>query len=66
MRVISVCYRVVGRRVGDLATVYAETGKAEKELGWTAKRSVDEACKDSWKWQSQNPRGYRTEETVSE
>ena len=34
--------------------------KAEKELGWTAKRGIDEMCADSWKWQSTNPDGYAT------
>lgn len=50
--------KVVGRRPGDLASVYANAKKAEKSLGWQAKRSVSEMCIDGWKWASQNPNGY--------
>jgi len=50
---------VIGpRRTGDVGTVYADCSLASKELGWTAKRGVDEMCADLWKWQSANPRGY--------
>jgi len=38
-------YRLVGRRAGDVATVYANPGLAEKELGWKAKRDLDKMCK---------------------
>ena len=31
----------------------------KEELGWVAKRGVDEMCRDAWRWQSQNPNGYR-------
>lgn len=46
------------RRPGDVAASYADPGKAERVLGWKAKRTIDEACRDYWKWQEQNPRGY--------
>ncbi|MDR1496528.1 MAG: UDP-glucose 4-epimerase GalE [Clostridiales Family XIII bacterium] len=39
------------RRPGDLATVYADTSLAEKELGFKARRGIDEMCIDSWRWQ---------------
>lgn len=51
-------YRVVGRRPGDIAVCYAETAKAEKELGWKARRGIAEMCADTWRWQSNNPNGY--------
>ncbi len=51
-------YRIVDRRPGDVATVYADTALAEKELGWKATRDIDDMCRDSWKWQSENPKGY--------
>lgn len=54
-------YKITDRRAGDIATCYADPTKAEKELGWKAKYSIEEMCKDSWKWQSQNPNGYTTE-----
>ncbi len=51
-------YRVVGRRPGDIATCYADPEKARRLLGWTAKRSLAEACADAWRWQSANPDGF--------
>ncbi|HEX7536963.1 MAG TPA: UDP-glucose 4-epimerase GalE [Dermatophilaceae bacterium] len=51
-------YEVVGRRAGDIAASYADPGRANAELGWTATRTIDDMCADSWRWQSQNPDGY--------
>lgn len=55
----SVPYRIVGRRVGDVAACYADVSYAEHELGWKAQLSVDEMCRDAWNWQNNNPNGYR-------
>ena len=52
-------YRVAGRRAGDIATCYADASKAEKILGWKAKRSLDDMMRDAWNWQQKNPDGYR-------
>lgn len=50
---------VIGpRRAGDIATCYSDPSKAERVLGWKAKRGVEDMCRDSWRWQSQNPKGY--------
>jgi UDP-glucose 4-epimerase len=46
------------RRAGDIATVYADPSKAERELGWRAVYDIDDMCADSWRWQSANPKGY--------
>ncbi len=51
-------YEVVGRRAGDIAASYADPGRANEQLGWTATRSLDDMCADAWRWQSQNPDGY--------
>lgn len=51
-------YEVKPRRPGDIATCYANPSKAKEELGWEAKRGIDEMCEDSWRWQSGNPEGY--------
>jgi UDP-glucose 4-epimerase len=51
-------YEVAPRRPGDIAESYADPAKAESELGWTAGRTIDEMCEDSWRWASQNPNGY--------
>lgn len=52
-------YKIRPRRPGDIAACYADPAKAEKELGWKATRGVDEMCRDAWKWQSNNPNGYK-------
>eukprot|EP01054_Gregarina_sp_Poly1_P001519 Gregarina_sp_Poly_1__1518@NODE_1381_length_4253_cov_250_831104_g925_i0_p2_GENE_NODE_1381_length_4253_cov_250_831104_g925_i0NODE_1381_length_4253_cov_250_831104_g925_i0_p2_ORF_typecomplete_len342_score53_15GDP_Man_Dehyd/PF16363_5/2e78Epimerase/PF01370_21/4_2e483Beta_HSD/PF01073_19/6_8e22RmlD_sub_bind/PF04321_17/4_1e16Polysacc_synt_2/PF02719_15/8_1e15Polysacc_synt_2/PF02719_15/2_7e02NAD_binding_4/PF07993_12/4e15NAD_binding_10/PF13460_6/1_3e06adh_short/PF00106_25/9_9e06KR/PF08659_10/2_5e05NmrA/PF05 len=52
--------KFVGRRPGDLATVVAHPGKAEKELGFKTTRTVQQACEDAWKWQSTHPDGFET------
>ena len=46
------------RRPGDVAIVYADPSKAQRELGWNAERDIDDMCADSWRWQSGNPDGY--------
>lgn len=51
-------YEILPRRAGDVASCYADVSRAETELGWKATRSIDQACEDSWRWQSQNPDGY--------
>ncbi len=52
-------YRITERRPGDVAVCYADPSKAEKELGWKAVRGIADMCRDAWKWQSENPEGYR-------
>ena len=49
------------RRPGDVPACYADPSKAQRELGWTAKRGIREMCQDSWRWQKNNPDGYTEE-----
>lgn len=51
-------YDIKPRRAGDIAACYADCSKAERELGWRAELSIEQACADSWHWQSQNPNGF--------
>ncbi len=51
---------IAPRRPGDVATLFADPGKAERTFGWRAELSVDDMCQSSWNWQSQNPQGYGT------
>lgn len=46
------------RRPGDIDACYADPALAERELGWRARRDLEDMCLDSWRWQSQNPRGF--------
>ena len=51
--------RFVARRPGDVATLYADPRRAERDLGWKAIRTLADMCADTWRWQSANPQGYR-------
>lgn len=51
-------YKICPRRAGDVAECYANCDKAAKELGFVAKRNLEDMCRDLWKWQSLNPNGY--------
>ena len=52
-------YEIKPRREGDIAMCYADPSKASKVLGWKAERGLEQMCEDAWRWQSQNPEGYR-------
>jgi len=51
-------YKIQSRRVGDVASCYANTQKAKELLDWSATRNIDDMCRDAWNWQSKNPNGY--------
>ena len=51
-------YVIRERRAGDVAAVYGDASKAEREMGWKARYDIDDMCRDSWNWQSHNPNGY--------
>ncbi len=55
---VKVPYEIVARRPGDLATCYADPAKSAQVLGWKAEKNLVDMCRDSWRWQSQNPMGY--------
>lgn len=51
-------YQITARRPGDIAACYADPSKAKEELSWQAKHTLEDMCRDSWRWQSANPEGY--------
>ncbi len=55
---ITIPFEIVERRPGDPDEVYANADKAKSLLGWEAKRSIAEMCRDTWNWQKNNPNGY--------
>jgi UDP-glucose 4-epimerase len=57
----SVPYEIVDRRPGDVAACWADTGLAEQRLGWKASRGLLQMCEDSWRWQSGNPDGFKSD-----
>ncbi|KKL20387.1 hypothetical protein LCGC14_2455950, partial [marine sediment metagenome] len=52
-------YNLVDRRPGDVASCYADPAFAAQELNWSAKLGIEDMTRDSWRWQSQNPSGYK-------
>lgn len=52
-------YHIAPRRAGDIATCFADANYAKDLLGWEATRGVNDMCIDTWRWQSQNPNGYK-------
>jgi UDP-glucose 4-epimerase len=56
---VEIPYRIEAARPGDIAENYADPSRAERELGWKARRSLEEMCADAWRWQQSNPDGYR-------
>lgn len=51
-------YQIVARRPGDIAACYADPTKAKEELGFQAKRTLQDMCADTWRWQQNNKNGY--------
>lgn len=53
-----VAYEIVERRPGDIGACYADASKANQQLKWHTEKSLEDACRDAWRWQSQNPNGF--------
>lgn len=56
---VKVPYEMAERRPGDLPESYANADKAARLLGWKAEKTLEDMCRDSWRWQTQNPDGYK-------
>lgn len=53
-------YRIVARRAGDIAANYADVSLSHRLLAWRATKTIDDMCRDTWRWQSQNPNGFQS------
>lgn len=51
---IKIKYEITARRAGDIAECYADPSKAKQELDWEATKNLEEMCKDSWNFTTQN------------
>ncbi|MGO1767826.1 UDP-glucose 4-epimerase GalE [Advenella sp. S44] len=60
---VSIPYTLSPRRDGDIAECWANCDKASQELGWTARRGLSLMMSDSWRWQKNNPQGYRSDDS---
>ncbi|WP_407309889.1 UDP-glucose 4-epimerase GalE [Pseudomonas sp. nanlin1] len=63
---LTIPYRLVARRPGDIAECWADPAKAEEELGWRATRGLTDMMADTWRWQSANPQGYAVAAALNE
>ena len=55
----SIAYQITDRRAGDIACCYADPAYAKKLIDWEATFGIQAMCDDTWKWQSNNPQGYK-------
>ncbi|MDR0914524.1 MAG: UDP-glucose 4-epimerase GalE [Oscillospiraceae bacterium] len=55
---LKIPYVIKARRPGDIAECYADPAKARNLLGWQAEKDLQDMCRDSWNWQSNNKNGY--------
>ena len=51
-------HKIMPRRPGDAAAIWADVSLAKKKLGWATTRDLDAMCADHWRWQKDNPAGY--------
>ena len=55
---VKIPFKIVNRRAGDIAIYFADANLAKEKLGWQTRFSLEDICRDSWRWQSNNPNGY--------
>ena len=51
---VAVPYEIAERRAGDIAACWADASRARQELGWQAKRSLADMCRDAWRFEQRN------------
>ena len=56
---LNIKYKFGARRPGDVVENFANADKALKELNWKATHTIIDMCHDAYRWQKQNPNGYR-------
>lgn len=56
---VTIPFEVKPRRAGDVASSYADPSHSENALAWKAQYGLDQMMEDHWRWQSNNPEGYR-------
>ncbi len=54
----NIAYQISPRREGDIAACYAHPQKAKELLHWSAMKSLETMCRDTWNFQTKNPKGY--------
>jgi UDP-glucose 4-epimerase len=54
-----IAYNITPRRAGDIACCYADPSYAKNLIDWEATKGLQTMCDDTWRWQSNNPNGYK-------
>ena len=55
---IFIPYKIVDRRQGDVGEIVADNSKAKDLINWEPKKTLEDMCRDGYKWQSKNPNGF--------
>jgi UDP-glucose 4-epimerase len=55
---VTIKYKYLSRREGDLPTFWADSSKALKKINWQPERNIKNVCEDTWRWHKLNPTGY--------
>ena len=55
---ITIRFKYLPRRDGDIAASFANTSKAFKKMSWQSEKSVKDICEDTWRWHKLNPTGF--------
>ena len=55
---VSIKYKYLPRRDGDLAAFWADSSKSFEKMSWKPKRNIKNICEDTWRWHKNNPIGY--------
>ena len=55
---VTIKYKYLPRRDGDLPAFYADTSKAFKKISWQSEKNIKNICEDTWRWHQKNPFGY--------
>ena len=58
VNIVKIPHVIGPRRAGDLPICYANADKAAELLGWRAEKTIDDMCRDGFRWQTMNPMGY--------
>ena len=56
---MAIPYAIEPLRPGYIAACWADPARAAQLLQWRAERTLAQMCADGWRWQRQNPHGYR-------
>ena len=58
---LTIKFKYLPRREGDLATFWADSSKAFEKMDWQPERNIKQICEDTWRWHELNPTGYGIE-----